>query len=213
MPVQLFPHAKGEAAVEYERLAAIAADLAQRVRDVEAERAAAVRAAHEASARLTALERRRAAGEDVDDATRRKAEKALLTARGRAEAPWAERLAGAREAARQADHAARRFAAENYVELAAEIAEDARQAAVVVDDALRGVMAARIDREAVAQRGDRLIALAAERSRPGLIPISRIGQAAIECEAVLTAGGERAPVPPDSVLQPNAEVEEPEAVA
>ena len=208
--MRIFHSPRGEAATEFERLNDAARDLAARVADVDRQRADAVRQAHEASAALTALERRRAGGEDVDDATRRKAEKLLTAARTKADEPWAERIGGARAAARQADGEARGYAAANYESLASELAEDAQAVAASVDDALRAVMAARIEREAVGRRGDALIALAAQRSRPGLIPYTRIDQAARECERVLMEGGEPAPAPPETLRPANAEA--PEAV-
>ena len=154
---------------------------------------------------LAELERQRAS-EAVPDNKVRAVEKALAAARARAGEPWAERIAGAREAARQADDAAKRHATTHYEELAQELRAEAEAAAARVDAAMADVLAARSEHTAVSARASALVVGAGGRNSYGMVPASRIDGVAREIDSVmLQHGGERAPAPPDSIRPPYAE--------
>ena len=110
-----------------------------------------------------------------------------------------------RAAARAADAEVQRFASASYAALAAEIAADAQEVARAVDDAMRAVLAARLEHAAVAQRGIALIAATGTRLRPGAVPDSRIDLVASEIDGVFLRAGEVVPAPPESVRPPQAE--------
>jgi hypothetical protein len=110
--------------------------------------------------------------------------------------PFAERQRGLRLALADVDGKIQTFAADHYPELEAEIAAKAQAAAAKVDEALRGLVAAYHEREAVAQRMASLVHRATGRGTPyGLIPESRCVQVVAAATAVLDQGGEPAPVP------------------
>ena len=90
------------------------------------------------------------------------------------------RTTGRREALRAADGAAQVFAAAHYPELAAEIAAEAQEVARVVDDAMRGVLAARLEHASVGQRAIALIAATGTRPRPNAVPDTKTGAVASE---------------------------------
>jgi hypothetical protein len=204
--MELFPQPRSLASEEYERLAAIAGDLRRRVGELEHARDGAARAVRARSDELAALERRRAAGEDVSADAVRKAERALSAARAKASEPWPQRLDGTRAALRAADGVVQEFARRRYPELAAEIAADAREAARAVDDAMREVLHARGEHTAVGERAARLIVVAGARDKYGTVGRSTTDEVVAAIDRVmLQHGGEAVPAGPDSITPPHAE--------
>jgi hypothetical protein len=98
---------------------------------------------------------------------------------------------GTRNAVREADHAVRRYAAEHFDALVAEVDDRARAAAKRVDRALIEVGAAYAERQKVEAHLGNLVAAAMGSSRPGLVAYARVEKIVRAAEAVLMAGGER----------------------
>jgi hypothetical protein len=209
--LELFPEPRSPEASELTRLAGVAANLERRVREIEGERAAATRAAMAASQALTELEHRKASVEAVPDAHARKIEKEFRTTKERGEAPFAEKLAGTKEALRRANGAVQSHASRCYSALAGELAEDGVEVAREADAALAALLDVYHRRAAVAQRSDALVALVRGRSTPGLVPTSRLERVAVEADAALLAGGEAPPQPPPT-LRPTSVAEVPDEV-
>jgi hypothetical protein len=130
---------------------------------------------------------------EVDHAEINAAEKGLIKARVRAAEPWGERIAGTRNAAREADQAVRRHAAEHFDALVIEVDDRASAAAERVDRALAEIGAAYAERQKVDAHLGALVAAAIGQSSPGLITYSKVDRIVRAAEAVLMAGGERRP--------------------
>jgi hypothetical protein len=178
-------------------------ELAQLVADGERARTFASSDVERARQELSEAERARLNGGDPGGVTR--AERALDQAKTAAQAPTAERLAGARAARRDVDGEIGRHVAANYPALSAEINEDARAAADGIDAALRTLLDAAAYRAEVDQRAISLWRWVGD-PRPNLTPATLSGPATSAAEALLMAGGEPAPVLPDSYLPPDAVV-------
>jgi hypothetical protein len=108
----------------------------------------------ETSEALTALERRRLAGEQVTDAEVRNAEKRLADARASSHEPWPGRTTAERLAVRDADQQVGTLITERFDELLAGLHEEAHAVADRANHALAEVIAAYQARETVAARID-----------------------------------------------------------
>jgi hypothetical protein len=104
------------------------------------------------------------------------AEHELMRARAAAAEPWAERIAGARAAARDARAAVQAFVVRTWKPLVAELEQDGERAAQAVDDARRALLAAYGERMAVEQQVWALISMVRP-SRHGDIERTRSGVA------------------------------------
>jgi hypothetical protein len=189
------------AATELAALAAARAELDERADAIDREQRQASENVARLSAALADLKRRAAAGEQVSDEERTKAERELTQARITAGAPWAERRDGVRAAIRDADHAERTFVADHLDELLVELVDEAETAASAVDRACHALIAAYRERQAVEARVTALCAQV-RIPRPGDIVRTRSEQVAREAERLLQAGGEAAPVPAVDPRQP-----------
>jgi ElaB/YqjD/DUF883 family membrane-anchored ribosome-binding protein len=174
-------------------LVAARQELDVRLRETEGKQRSANEDVARLSKELADLERAAAAGEQVGEQTRTKAERALTQARITAGEPWAERRAGVQQAIRDADRAIGDFAAGNLDELLAEQTEDADAAAEAVNQAAQALVTAAAERQAVEARIASLCALV-RTARPGDVMRSRARDAVREAQRLLAAGGERAPL-------------------
>jgi hypothetical protein len=191
---------RSQETVELAALRERAAKLEARVDEFEREQREAVQAAGVASQRLADVERRAGLGEKVSAATRRDAEHELMRARAAAAEPWAERIAGARAAARDARAAVQAFVGQNLEPLVAELEQDGERAAQAVDDAARALLAAYGERMAVEQQVWALISMVRP-SRPGDIERTRSESLVDEARRLLAGDGER---PPRLLVDPRA---------
>jgi hypothetical protein len=167
--------------------------VAGELRDAEHAATFASREQQQASESLADLERRRARGEPVSDAERKRAEKALADARARAAEPWAERRRGLASAVRDMEGQLQRYVSEHWDELAGELAERAEEVKVRVDSALQSVLDVYAERQRVAQHATVLLGQV-QQPRPNSVPYTKLQGVAREIGAVLLAGGEVAPV-------------------
>jgi hypothetical protein len=178
---------------ELEALSANRAELASKLGDLDQAQRRASEDVTRLSEQLADLERRAAAGEQVSDQARTKAERELTQARVAAAAPRAERQDGVRAAIRDADHAARTFVADHLDELLAALAEEAEASALAVDQACHALIAAYRERQAVESRVTALCAMIRP-ARPGDIVRTRSEAVVREAGRLLSGGGEAAPL-------------------
>ncbi|WP_028065136.1 hypothetical protein [Solirubrobacter soli] len=183
--------------------------IASELRALEQSQRDAASAARDASASLAELERR-AASQPVGDAERKHAERAVADAKAKAGEPWSERRDGLSRALQDASDAVGRFAGEHWRDLAAELADDAREVKVRCDAALCEISDAYQARAHVEQRALALLSLVGG-PRAGSVPHTRLEAVAQAVDAALLAGGEVAPVPVRRVIE--GAVLEPERVA
>jgi hypothetical protein len=183
---------RSPAGKEFLRLRDEHVELVAQVRAIERERDTAAADVGRFSNELQALERRRAAGETVDA---KKAEAGLLRARAAAGSPWHERISGAEAVARQAAHAARRFAVANHDQLRSELVEDAMDVAGRCDAVLEAIVDAHEERARVASTFDALSSVVGLQPRTSGMPESKLGKIARDAEAIARSGGEAAPIP------------------
>jgi chromosome segregation ATPase len=193
--------AGSSAATELAVLAATRAELDERADALDREQRQASENVARLSAALADLERRAAAGEQISDEARTKAERELTQARITAGEPWAERRDGVRAAIRDADHATRTFVAEHLDELLADLVDEAEAAATAVDRACHALITAYRERQAAESRVTELCAMVRP-PRPGDIVRTRSEALAREAERLLAQGGEAAPVPAVDPRQP-----------
>ncbi len=119
-------------------------------------------------------------------------EQALAEANAMAAEPWAERIEGARRAARDARQEVQRFTAEHLDELIAERSGDGQVAAERINAACRELLAGYQEWSAVAQEISAL-ASTAWAVRPGDVTFTRCEALASEATRLLASGGEQAP--------------------
>jgi DNA repair exonuclease SbcCD ATPase subunit len=177
----------GDASVELAKREEERRRAASRVSGIESEWRQAIAASRDASAALAEVERH---GRSA--AARSAAEQKLTDARAKADEPWAERVEGARSAARDVDRAYRAHVTAHLGELVEELEERGRDAVVRVNDAAGELAAAITEREAVAEQIRSLISKIA---RPGVADV-RYGagdELAQAVAAFIRQGGE---IPP-----------------
>jgi hypothetical protein len=191
---------RSEASAELAALLAQGHAIAQGVDDIDQQQRQATEEVARLSAVLADLERRAAAGEEVSDAQRTKAEQALTKARSKAAEPWAERRGGQQAAARDHDRKVALFVGENFPALYGDLAEDAEAAAASVDSAARALVSAYHERMAVEQRVTALSAWV-RAPHPGNVAGTRSEAVVREAERLLAEGGERAPLLRDDPRQ------------
>jgi hypothetical protein len=181
-----------DATVELAKLREKQARLAARVSQVEGEQRAATAAVEAARNELVRLERSSALGEKVSQTARQRAEDALLQARTAGAAPWGERIAGAQEAARQAEQEVRAFIGRRLSELVEALEADGRTAAADLTAHAEGVIAAYERRETIAREISALASMVAP-VRPGDVTRTASEQLAAACNALILGGGENPP--------------------
>jgi hypothetical protein len=175
-----------------ERLAELLAErerIRTRVAEVDSQQREATAAAQQASDELIELERKGGR----PGAQRSKLEQTLAEARARAAEPWAERIEGARQRARDAHGAVQRFVGEHLTELVESREVNGRIAAQALTDAAQAILAAHAERERVAREIAELCSLVA-RVSPGDVSYSRAEGLARAAGDLLQAGGEEPPV-------------------
>jgi hypothetical protein len=145
----------------------------------------------EAREKLTDVERRRMAGEDVA-AEARKAEAALAKAQASSAEPWRERAEGGRRAVRDVDHEIATMITMQFDRLLAVLTDEAEAARERCDEALEQVAVAYRAREATAARIDGLAATI-RRPRFGDVALTRMEPVVREATKLIESGGERAP--------------------
>lgn len=159
-----------------------------RVDELEAAQREATAAAEQASVNLVELERR-----GVSPAGRRaKLEQTLAEAKARAAEPWAERVEGARQRARDAHTEVQRFVAERLDELVENLEADGRIAAQALTDAAEAMLAAYAERERVAREIAETCPLTA-RVAPGDVSRSKAEPLARAAADLIQGGGEEPP--------------------
>jgi hypothetical protein len=193
---------------ELHRLSESRAAAAARVEQVEREGYEAGQAATAASVALAEYER--VGGGPATE--RRKLEAALADARSKASQPWPERLAGARQATRDAGQAWREYVVENLDALVAEEVADGRSAAERINAGSAELLAGYAEWEAAAARISAL-ASTVGRVHPGDVTRSRCEPLAQEARKLLDRGGEQPPsLERDPRLPRHGNAAEPEAV-
>jgi hypothetical protein len=209
---------RGEAAHELATLVARRHELDAREGELDQQQRAATAEVELMRTKLADLERAAAAGEQISEQARTKAEQALTQARLKAGSPWAERREGVRQAMRDADQAVTTFVGEHLDELLGELREDAEAAAEAVNRAAARLVDAYHARMAVEQRVSSICAMV-RLPRPGDIVYTRAAAVAREAERLLAEGGEAPPTPRNdpreprhgeaiAELDPDAEVEQ-----
>jgi hypothetical protein len=207
-------NAPTEAAARLAELFARRGELVAAVQDAERRMRFASDEVATTSAAVEQAERARLRGDGTEQAVRA-AEKQLQKSRELAAVPWPERATGARQALRDHDAAITAHITEHYGELAQVHNEKAVAAAEAVDAALRSVLDAIREREALVAEAAGLWRWVGH-PRSDLVPRSRCvqpdGNLAQEIEAVLMQDGERPPLMPTSHLPERAEVTIPELI-
>jgi hypothetical protein len=160
---------------------------------IEAKKREAVLAVQAASVELEQLERRAVAGEQVSQAARQRAEKALVDARQAADQPWGERQRAARLGAGDLLAQASRFAASNLDELLADLGEEGLAATAAINEAAQSILDGFAARSDVERRTFELIAML-RRANPGDVERTRAEAVVREAHRLLEGGGEQAPV-------------------
>jgi chromosome segregation ATPase len=173
--------------VELARLREKQARATARVEAVENETREAHAAAAATKEALIAFERRGGRASE-----RAELEAALHEARAKAGEPWAERLEGARAAARDATQTAQTFQAEHLSELVADFEAYGRGVAEQLDAAARALVQAFGERERIAGEISRL-ASSAGRVHAGDVSRSAAEKVAHAAADLLDNGGERPP--------------------
>jgi hypothetical protein len=152
------------------------------------------------SRELEELERRAiAAGEQVSQAARQRAEKALADAKREAAKPWSEHAKAAKFGADDLRGEAGRFAVQHLDELLEGLHERGEAAARMVDAGARMVLDGFAERGQVEQETFALITLIRP-ARPGDVQRTRGEQLAAEATKLLAGGGE---APPDVLVRPD----------
>jgi hypothetical protein len=126
-------------------------------------------------------------------AERDRLEQALAKAKAEVDAPWAERIDGARRAARDARAVVQRFVAENLGELVEARQANGQAAAERINTACSEMLAGYQEWSAVANEISALLSMVAP-VRPGDVSFTRCEALAAEATRLLHEGGERAPV-------------------
>lgn len=155
-----------------------------RVGQLEDEQRQAVAAQREASAALAEAER-----VGVGSAERHALEEALTKAKSTAGEPWAERIAGAQAATRDADRLLREYVGAHLGKLVATLEVEGEAAAAQVDQAAAELVAAYQHREAIAAQLGQLITWVRSPS-PGDVSFSRADDAYRAAAVLLAQGGE-----------------------
>ena len=160
-----------------------------RVSDLEREWREAVEATATASAALAEVERHGGSA-----TTRHKAEEALAAAKQRAGEPWAERVEGAKAAARDLDKRYRAYVSEHLGELVEALEQDGKLAAEAVNRAAGDLVTAHAEWGAVAAQIGTLVSQVS-RVSPGDVsyPQPQADEAARGAIALVAAGGEYGP--------------------
>jgi hypothetical protein len=162
-----------DAEQEHARLSEAKAAADRKVAAVEDEARQAGLAAQEASAALAQAER-----VGVSAAKRHALEAALAKAKGRAGEPWAERLAGAQAAARDAASALRQCVQANLLELIRPVEAEAEDAVAEMTTAAQTCLGAAHRREDAARRIGTLLAMSGASVTPHSVgPLTRAGEA------------------------------------
>ena len=195
-----------DARAELHRLVEKRAASAARVAEIERAGSEATVVAQQASVALAEYER--VGGSAAD---RRRLETALADARSRAAEPWPERLAGARQATRDAEQDWRKYVGENLDALVAAEVADGAAAADRANGAAAEIVAAHAEWEAAAQRISSL-ASTVGRVHPGDVTRSRCEALAQEARKLLDVGGEQPPSLERDPRVPRYGPAEPEAV-
>ena len=202
------------ATTELRELQERGAAAASRISDLERAWRSANEEVAAASARLSQAER---AG--ASPSTIRKIEGELAAAKAKAAEPWAERVEGARAAARDVERQVRTFVGANLDELVRALEADGQAAADQVNAAASALVSAHAEWEAVAAQIGKVIATVA-RPAPGDVSFSRADEVARAAAGLVAAGGENGPVldrtrDPWALLlgQAEPELEETETVA
>ena len=160
---------------------------ASRVGDLERSYRDAVEQSRTASAQLAEVERSGATAP-----TRHKVEEQLASAKAKAAEPWAERIAGAKAAARDVEQRYRGFVGGNLGELVQALEADGQVAAARVNGAASELIAAHSEWERIATQMGSLIALVALPT-PGDVSYPRSVEAARAALALANQGGEEGP--------------------
>jgi hypothetical protein len=184
---------RSEAAKTLVAMLANRAAMAERADAVDVRQGEAVQRRDAAAIAVAQLERRAAGGEDVSQGERTKAEKTLSEARAQADAPWAERRAGAIAAVGDLDDEIKRFIAANLDELVDELREDGKAAAESVDAACRALIDGYQHRMLVEQRLTSLLSMV-RIPRVGDVTRTKADGVVAEANRLLESGGEQAPV-------------------
>jgi hypothetical protein len=162
---------------------------ASRVSELEREWRAAVEASRVASAELAEVERHGGSA-----TTRHAGEEKLATAKAKAAEPWAERVEGARAAARDLDRRVRQHLTENLGTVVDRLEQSGEAPAEPVNTAAAALVAAQAEWEHVATQIGSTIAVVA---LPGPADVSRprpeAEAAARAAAALLSAGGAEGP--------------------
>jgi hypothetical protein len=192
VPHTLFSMAENQAMAELARLRDRARQAEERVDEVGRQARAVGAELVEAREALVVLEGRAGAGK-VTVAERKKAEERLAQAEAPHAEPWSERRRGAERGAADAHAEVGRHAAAHLAEIVAEIEEDGRAAAGMVDAAAERFIDA-VERRAEVERALTAAVALTRPMRPGDVTWPRSDQAAAEVRALLERGGEAAPV-------------------
>jgi chromosome segregation ATPase len=131
--------------------------------------------------------------EGAGAAARRKLEQELTTAKARSAEPWAERVEGARRAARDAQQVVQRFVGEHLDELVEARQVEGQAAAERINTACAEMLAGYAEWARVSQGMSQLLSLVGP-VRPGDVSFSRCEALAREARRLLDQGGEQAPV-------------------
>jgi trans-2-enoyl-CoA reductase len=121
-----------------------------RADELESQQRAAAEAAALASGVVADLERRQIGGEKITAATRREAEDTLARARAEADQPWAEKIAGAQAARRDAHQRVQAYIGEHLDQLVAAEEADGELATAKLNAAAEAAIAAYSERERIA---------------------------------------------------------------
>ncbi len=186
MAVALFTEPKSQAAKEHARLAGAAAAAHELVFAIRRDHQAVAVTVRDLQEELTGCFR--------ENKPTAKTEAKLNAARASLSEPWAERIHGAEQAARQARGDADAYASEHVAELAAELHDEAAAACDRVEAALRQIIEAHAH---VVDVGHRLsiLARASGRDPQAVTPTTNAEEAVKGANAALT-GGIRRPVLP-----------------
>jgi hypothetical protein len=177
-----------------------------RVHEIEAEQRLASHTLQATREALVQFERRGGGGEEC-----RQLEQALAEAKAEANAPWSERIEGARRRARDAQHEVAGYVAEHLTELVAAREAEGQAAAERINTACSEILAGHAEWERIAGDISALLSLVGP-VRPGDVSFGRSEALAREASTLLREGGEQGPVvrrKPGEPRYPQPAVEEP----
>jgi hypothetical protein len=163
-----------------------------RVDQLENQQRGAAEAAALASGVVADLERRQIGGEKIAAATRRQAEDALARARAEAGQPWAEKIAGAQAARRDAHQRVQAYIGEHLDQLVAAEAAEGEVVTAKLNDLAQAIVETFAERETSAGRIAALVSTVA-RIEPGDISRSRAEALVQAARALIDGGGEEPP--------------------